>query len=126
METALTADWALIKGLVADEEGNTMFGYLNFTNIYLFSIEYFIVFNLKNIIGFYISGSMYNTLCIYFRKTARNFNPVMAQAARTTILEVEELVPIGKLDSNYIHLPGIYVNRLIKGEDYEKRVEVIH
>lgn len=60
-----------------------------------------------------------------YRRTARNFNPVMARAAKTTVLEVEELVPTGKLEADLIHLPGIYVNRLVHCENYEKRIEVL-
>ena len=60
---------------------------------------------------------------VIFRKTANNFNENMAKAAKTTIVEVEEIVEIGELDPNFIHLPGIYVDRLIVGE-YEKRIEV--
>lgn len=60
---------------------------------------------------------------LVFRKAARNFNPLMAKAARITIAEVEELVPAGELDPDEIHLPGIYVQRIIKGEHYEKWIE---
>jgi len=60
---------------------------------------------------------------LVFRKTARNFNPLMARAARVTIAEVEVLVPAGELDPDEIHLPGIYVQRIIKGEHYEKWIE---
>lgn len=59
----------------------------------------------------------------HFRGSARNFNPVMAKAAKCTIAEVEEIVPVGSLDPDQIHLPGVYVHRLIKGEKYEKRIE---
>ena len=57
-----------------------------------------------------------------FRKTARNFNPPAAMCGKTCILEVEEIVPTGSLDPDLIHLPGIYVHRLIQGE-HEKRIE---
>lgn len=60
---------------------------------------------------------------LIYRSTARNFNPLMAMAGKITIAEVEELVPAGELDPNYIHTPGIYVHRIFKGEKYEKRVE---
>lgn len=60
---------------------------------------------------------------LVFRKTARNFNPVMATAAPMCIAEVEEIVPAGSLDPDAIHLPGIYVKRLIDGSPYEKRIE---
>jgi 3-oxoacid CoA-transferase subunit A len=82
METALSADLAIIKGWKADKAGN-----------------------------------------VIYNKTARNFNPIMATAAKITICEVEEIVDIGQLDSNNIHTPGIYVQRLILGEKYEKRIE---
>jgi len=58
-----------------------------------------------------------------FRKTSRNFNPVMATAGRVTIAEVEELVEPGALDPDAIHTPGIYVQRLFVGQNYEKRIE---
>lgn len=57
-----------------------------------------------------------------FRKTARNFNPPAAMCGKTCIMEVEEIVPLGSLDPDAIHLPGIYVHRLIQG-DHEKRIE---
>jgi len=60
---------------------------------------------------------------LIFRKTARNFNPLVAAAGKITIAEVEELVPAGDLDADEIHLPGIYVQRIIKGENYEKWIE---
>jgi 3-oxoacid CoA-transferase subunit A len=59
---------------------------------------------------------------LVFRKTARNFNPDMATAGKLCVVEVEEIVPVGSLDPDHIHLPGIFVNRLIKG-DFEKRIE---
>ena len=59
--------------------------------------------------------------CI-FRKTARNFNPPAAMCGRVCVMEVEEIVPTGSLDPDHIHLPGIYVHRLIQGE-HEKRIE---
>jgi len=60
---------------------------------------------------------------LIYRKTARNFNPNMATAAKVTIAEVEELVPNGTLDPDQIHTPGIYVNRILQGKDYAKRIE---
>lgn len=60
---------------------------------------------------------------LIFRSTARNFNPLMAMAGKITVAEVEELVPAGELDPNFIHTPGIYVHRIFKGENYEKRIE---
>jgi len=57
-----------------------------------------------------------------FRKTARNFNPPAAMCGKTCVMEVEEIVPVGSLDPDLIHLPGIYVHRLIQG-DHEKRIE---
>jgi 3-oxoacid CoA-transferase/3-oxoacid CoA-transferase subunit A len=82
LETALKADFALIKAWRGDALGN-----------------------------------------LVFRKTARNFSPMMATAAKTTIVEVEELVPAGMLDPDQIHLPCIYVDRLLVGTRYEKRIE---
>lgn len=60
---------------------------------------------------------------LIFKGTARNFNPMMAAAGRITIAEVEELVPAGELDPNAIHTPGIYVQRIFQGVNYEKRIE---
>jgi 3-oxoacid CoA-transferase subunit A len=82
LETALTADFALIKAWQGDHLGN-----------------------------------------LVYRQTARNFNPMMAAAGRVTIAEVEELVETGELDPNVIHTPSVYVQRIIRGEQYEKRIE---
>lgn len=60
---------------------------------------------------------------LVFRKTARNFNPLMATAGRVTIAEVEHLVEPGELDPDQIHLPGIYIQRIYQGARYEKRIE---
>jgi 3-oxoacid CoA-transferase subunit A len=60
---------------------------------------------------------------LIFRGTARNFNPMMATAGTITIAEVEELVPIGQLNPNEIHTPGIFVHRIFQGKNYEKRIE---
>ncbi len=60
---------------------------------------------------------------LIFKGTARNFNPNMCGAATITVAEVEELVPVGELDPNQIHIPGIFVQRIFKGETYEKRIE---
>ena len=82
METALKADFAIVKAWKGDTMGNLIYKY-----------------------------------------TANNFNEVMATAGKITIAEVEELVPAGELDPNFIHTPGIYVQRIFKGESYEKRIE---
>jgi 3-oxoacid CoA-transferase subunit A len=82
LETALTADFALVKAWKGDTAGNLIYKY-----------------------------------------TARNFNPMMAMAGKITIAEVEELVPEGELDPNFIHTPGIFVQRIFQGEKYEKRIE---
>lgn len=82
METALIADFALVKAWKGDTAGN-----------------------------------------LIFKGTARNFNPMMATAGKITIAEVEELLPVGSLDPNEIHTPGIYVQRIFQGEKYEKRIE---
>jgi 3-oxoacid CoA-transferase subunit A len=60
---------------------------------------------------------------LVYRKTARNFNPMMATAARITIAEVEQIVPVGSLDGDHIHTPGIFVKRIFQGVNYEKRIE---
>ncbi len=82
METALNADFALVKAWKGDSTGN-----------------------------------------LVFRKTTRNFAPMMCAAARTTIAEVEELVPPGSIDPDQVHTPGIFVHRIVQGGGYEKRIE---
>ncbi len=82
LESALTADFAIVKAWKGDTEGN-----------------------------------------LVYKATARNFNPMMATAGKITIAEVEELVPAGELDPNEIHTPGIFVQRIFKGEKFEKRIE---
>lgn len=82
LETALTADFAIVKAWKGDTAGN-----------------------------------------LIYKATAKNFNPPMAMAGRITIAEVEELVPVGELDPNQIHTPGIFVQRIFQGEGYEKRIE---
>ncbi len=82
LESALTADYAIVKAWKGDTAGN-----------------------------------------LIFKATARNFNPLMAMAGKITIAEVEELVPIGDLNPNEIHTPGIFVQRIFQGKNYEKRIE---
>ncbi len=82
LESALTADFAIVKAWKGDTAGN-----------------------------------------LIFKATARNFNPLMAMAGTITIAEVEELVPNGELDPNHIHTPGIFVQRIFEGRNYEKRIE---
>ena len=82
METALKADFALIKAWKADKWGN-----------------------------------------LVFRKTARNFNPMIAAAAKVTIAEVENLVEVGQIPPDSVHVPSIYVNRLVVAKHEEKRIE---
>jgi len=82
LESALTADFAIVKAWKGDSAGN-----------------------------------------LVYKATARNFNPMMAMAGKITIAEVEELVPLGELDPNTIHTPGIFVQRIFQGESYEKRIE---
>ncbi len=60
---------------------------------------------------------------LVFRKTARNFNPMVATAGRTTIVEVEELVEVGEIDPDQVHTPGVFVQRIFKGTNYQKRIE---
>ena len=60
---------------------------------------------------------------LIFRKTARNFNPIMATAGKITVVEVEEILNVGELNPDEIHTPGIYINRIIKGESYSKAIE---
>jgi len=66
-------------------------------------------------------GDRYGNLI--FKDTARNFNPMMAMAGKITIAEVEELVPLGQLDPNEVHVAGIFVHRIFQGSNYEKRIE---
>jgi 3-oxoacid CoA-transferase subunit A len=82
LESALTADFAIVKAWKGDTEGN-----------------------------------------LIYRETAMNFNPMMAMAGKITVAEVEELVPAGELDANFIHTPGIFVQRIFQGEKFEKRIE---
>ncbi len=60
---------------------------------------------------------------LVFKGTARNFNPPMAMAGKITVAEVEELVPLGELDPNFVHTPGIFVQRIFQGASFEKRIE---
>jgi len=60
---------------------------------------------------------------LIYKETARNFNPLMAMAGKITIAEVEELLPAGKLNPDHIHTPGIYIQRIFQGTNYEKRIE---
>ncbi|QJE74318.1 CoA transferase subunit A [Aerophototrophica crusticola] len=60
---------------------------------------------------------------LVYRKTARNFNPMMAMAGKVTVAEVEQLVQVGQIDPDHVHTPGIFVQRLVQGKDYEKRIE---
>lgn len=82
LESALTADFAIVKAWKGDRYGN-----------------------------------------LVYKGTARNFNPPMAMAGKITIAEVEELVEPGELDPNFIHTPGIFVQRIFQGQNYEKRIE---
>lgn len=84
LESALTADFAIVKAWKGDTAGN-----------------------------------------LIYKATARNFNPMMAMAGKITIAEVEELVPAGELDPNEIHTPGIFVQRIFQGINYEKRIEQV-
>ena len=60
---------------------------------------------------------------LVYRKTARNFNPMMATAAAVTIAEVEHVVEVGELDGDHVHTPSVYVQRIVRGELYERRIE---
>ena len=60
---------------------------------------------------------------LVYRMSARNFNPMMATAGRVTIAEIEELVDRAELDPDSVHTPGIYVQKILQGEEYEKRIE---
>ena len=67
-----------------------------------------------------------NVILILFRKSTQNFNSPMCKAAKVTIAEVEEIVPVGSISPNEVHVPGIFVHRIVKGDTYEKRIEVRH
>jgi len=67
-------------------------------------------------------GDTYGNL--WFKETARNFSPLMAMAARTTVVEVEELVALGDIPGEDVHLPGIFVQRIYQGENYENAIEI--
>jgi 3-oxoacid CoA-transferase subunit A len=60
---------------------------------------------------------------LVYRMTARNFNPMMATAGKVTVAEVEEIVPVGALDPDCIHTPGIFVQRILQGDNYKKAIE---
>ncbi len=98
---------------VAIGKESRIFGDKEYLMEYAFDIDYSIVKAWK--------GDAHGNLI--FRKTSRNFNPLVAMAGKITIAEVEELVPAGELDPDHIHLPGIYVHRIFQGVDYEKRIE---
>lgn len=84
METALHADFAIIKAQRGDTYGN-----------------------------------------LWFKETARNFSPLMAMAAKTTIVEVEELVELGEIDPHDVHLPGLFVQRIFQGNNYKNEIEFL-
>jgi 3-oxoacid CoA-transferase subunit A len=98
---------------VAIGKESRIFGGKEYLMEYAFDIDFSIVKAWK--------GDAHGNLI--FRKTSRNFNPLVAMAGKITIAEVEELVPAGELDPDHIHLPGIYVHRIFQGVDYEKRIE---
>ena len=75
------------------------------------------------LVDFPVYNVLFADLMLY-RKTTRNFNVPMAKAGKITIVEVEEIVETGELPAEDIHLPGIYVQRVIKGNQYQKRIEV--
>ena len=78
---------------------------------------------LRQILVLLKHGKVMQPEILIFKGTARNFNPNMCGAAKITVAEVEELVPVGELDPNQIHIPGIFVQRIFQGENYEKRIE---
>jgi len=98
---------------VAIGKESRIFGNKEYLMEYAFDIDFSIVKAWK--------GDSHGNLI--FRKTSRNFNPLLAMAGKITIAEVEELVPAGELDPDHIHLPGIYVHRIFQGANYEKRIE---
>jgi hypothetical protein len=108
MEKALRGDFSLVKAWRADHSGN-----LVFRCVCLICVTVLVLFC--------FAASRFDSYASY---TSRNFNPVCAAAGKICIAEVEEIVEDGVLKPDEIHLPGIYVHRLIRGEKYEKRIEV--
>ncbi len=100
---------------VAEGKESRVFDGVNYILEYAFDSDFAIVKAWK--------GDTHGNLI--FKDTARNFNPMMAMAGKMTIVEVEELVAHGELDPNTIHTPGIFVNRIFQGVNYEKRIEQI-
>jgi len=98
---------------VADGKESRVFNDKTYLMEYAFDADYAIVKAWK--------GDTHGNLI--FRATSRNFNPLMAMAGKYTIAEVEELVPAGELDPDQIHTPGIYINCIFQGTNYEKRIE---
>jgi len=98
---------------VADGKESRVFNNKTYLMEYAFDADYAIVKAWK--------GDTHGNLI--FRATSRNFNPLMAMAGKYTIAEVEELVPAGELDPDQIHTPGIYINCIFQGTNYEKRIE---
>ena len=101
LEQALTAEFAIVKAWKGDRFGNLVYKGTarNFNPV------------------------MATAGNLIYRSTARNFNPMMAMAGKITIAEVEELVEPGELDPNFIHTPGVFVQRIFQGPTYEKRIE---
>jgi len=98
---------------VADGKESRVFNNKTYLMEYAFDADYAIVKAWK--------GDTHGNLI--FRATSRNFNPLMAMAGKYTIAEVEELVPAGELDPDQIHTPGIFINCIFEGTNYEKRIE---
>jgi 3-oxoacid CoA-transferase subunit A len=98
---------------VADGKESRVFNNKTYLMEYAFDADYAIVKAWK--------GDTHGNLI--FRATSRNFNPLMAMAGKYTIAEVEELVPAGELDPDQIHTPGIFINCIFQGTNYEKRIE---
>ena len=109
LERALAPDVSLVKAYMADRSGNLVFRKTarNF-NPDVALVKAYMADRSGNLI---------------FRKTARNFNPVCAMAAKLTIVEVEKLVDTGAMDPDSVHLPGIYVHRIVVNANPEKRIE---
>jgi 3-oxoacid CoA-transferase subunit A len=98
---------------VAEGKESRIFNGKTFLMEYAFDADFAIIKAWK--------GDRYGNLI--FKDTARNFNPMMAMAGKITIVEVEELVPLGTINPNDVHVPGIYVHRIFEGTNYEKRIE---
>lgn len=121
MEEAITGDFALVKAWKADKAGNLVFRYDDpkYCNDVRFVQNSCLIHDWENC-KLNLIKAHYNP----DRKTAMNFNPPMCKAAKICIAEVEEIVEVGEIPPEQVHIPSIYVKRVVLGKKYEKRIEV--